>query len=163
MGSDQTDFEKSYDAHAALVGHVTLAWSNVHYLVFEIFRMLAGMEDRCAGAVFFALKSDASQRDITLALIKERVSDETQRKAGSLFGRISGLAGERNLAAHTMWVEKMPDGKIVPNPSIRHPPQLREDFKAQFENLAERLRDLFRELLGLREAIMKEWEGPPRK
>ena len=56
-----TDLEKQYDEHAALVGHVTLAWSNIHSEVFAIFSLLCGMEGRRSEAIFFALKSDASQ------------------------------------------------------------------------------------------------------
>jgi hypothetical protein len=147
MTGDYPDFEKMYDEHAALVGHVTLAWSNVHSQVFRIFALLCDPIGKRSEAVFFALKSDASQREITLAVINETLSEPLRRKAAAMFGRISGLAGERNLAAHTMWATLMPVGKIVPNPSVRKPPQLKEDFEQQFKVLNERLRELFRELM----------------
>ena len=78
------DLEKQYDEHAALVGHVTLAWSNIHSEVFAIFSLLCGMEGRRSEAIFFALKSDASQRDITLAIINEVVSEQIRNKAKKL-------------------------------------------------------------------------------
>ena len=79
-----TDLEKQYDEHAALVGHITLAWSNIHSEVFAIFSLLCGMEGRRSEAIFFALKSDASQRDITLAIINEVVSEQIRNKAKKL-------------------------------------------------------------------------------
>jgi hypothetical protein len=159
MTGDNPDFEKKYDEHAALVGHVTLAWSNIHSEVFEIFSLLCGMQGRRSEVIFFALKSDASQRDVTLAIINEILSEPLRNKAKTLFGRISGFAGERNLAAHTMWATRMPDGNITPNPTIRQPSLLRQDYEQQFNTLIVRLRDLFRDMLDLRNAIVAELHG----
>jgi hypothetical protein len=150
------DLEKQYDEHAALVGRVTLAWSNIHSEVFAIFSLLCGMKGRRSEVIFFALKSDASQREITLAIINEIVSEPLRNKAKTLFGRISGFAGERNLATHTMWATITPAGNITPNPMIRQPSLLRQDYEQQFQTLIDRLRDLFRELLRFHQEIVDE-------
>jgi hypothetical protein len=150
------DFEKMYNEHAALVGHVTLAWSNIHSQVFRIFALLCGMTGRQSEAIFFALKSDASQREITLAVINETLSEPLRKKGTVIFGRINGLAGERNLAAHTMWATLMPAGKIMPNPSVRKPSRLKDDFEQQFQTLIEKLRELFRELMRFNQEIVDE-------
>jgi hypothetical protein len=155
------DLEKQYDEHAALVGHVTLAWSNVHSEVFAIFSLLCGMEGRRSEVIFFALKSDASQRDITLAIVNEMLSEPLRKKAKMLFGRISGFAGERNLAAHTMWATRLPAGNITPNPSLRQPSLLRQDYEQQFQTLIDRLRDIFRDLMDLRAEMANELLGNP--
>ena len=57
---------------------------NIHSEVFAIFSLLCGMEGRRSEAIFFALKSDASQRDITLAIINEVVSEQIRNKAKKL-------------------------------------------------------------------------------
>lgn len=44
------DYEQQYNAHAELMGHVTLAWSSVHSTVFAIFLQLSGMEKAKAEA-----------------------------------------------------------------------------------------------------------------
>jgi hypothetical protein len=150
------DLEKQYDEHAALVGHVTLAWSNIHSQVFRIFALLCGTTKRQSEAIFFALKSDASQREITLAVINETVSEPLRDKGKAIFGRINGLAGDRNLAAHTMWATLMPAGMIIPNPSVRRPSRLKDDFELQFQTLIERLRELFRELMKFTQEIVDE-------
>jgi hypothetical protein len=147
MTSEYPDFEKMYDEHAALVGHVTLAWSNVHSQVFRIFALLCDPIGKRSEAVFFALKSDASQREITLAVINETLSEPLRKRARVIFGRINRLAGERNLAAHTMWATLMPTGRVIPNPSVRKPPRLEDDFERQFQALNGKLRELFRELM----------------
>lgn len=155
---DQTDLEEQYAAHAALVGHVTLAWSNIHSQVFRIFALLCGLNGRRSEAVFFALKSDASQREITLAVINESLSEPLRKKGAVIFGRINGLAGERNLAAHTMWATLMPAGKIIPDPSVRKPPRLKDDFEQQFQSLIGKLRELFRELMRFNQEIVEEMD-----
>ena len=155
------DLEKQYDEHAALVGHVTLAWSNIHSEVFAIFSLLCGMKGSRSEVIFFALKSDASQRDTTLAIINEILSEPLRNKAKTLFGRLSGFAGERNLAAHTMWATRMPAGNITPNPMICQPPLLRQDYEQQFQTLIDRLRDLFRDMMALRHEIVIELLGSP--
>lgn len=150
------DLEKLYDEHAELIGHITLAWSNVHSEVFGIFKILCGMKGRRSEVIFFALKSDAAQREITLAIINEVVSERLSNKAKTLFGRISGFAGERNLATHTMWAMRMPAGNVTPNPMIRPPSLLRDDYEQQFQTLIVRLRDLFRDMMDLRSEIIME-------
>jgi hypothetical protein len=150
------DLEKQYAAHAELIGHITLAWSNIHSEVFDIFNLLCGMPGRRSEVIFFALKSDASQRDIALALINETASEPIRNKAKTLFGRISSFAGERNLATHTMWATRMPAGNITPNPTIRQPALLRKDYEQQFQTLIVRLRDLFRDMMALRHELLIE-------
>jgi hypothetical protein len=162
-----TDLEKQYAAHAELIGHITLAWSNLHSEVFAIFKLLCGMNDRRSEAIFFALKSDTSQRDITLALINEVASERLRKKAKTLFGKISGFAGERNLATHTMWATRLPSGNVTPNPMIRKPSLLRQDYERQFQTLVARLRDLFRDMMNLRSEMIMELHSnqgaPPSK
>jgi hypothetical protein len=63
-----------------------------------------------------------------------------------LLGRLAGLAGERNVATHTMWVTVMPHREVRPHPALPRPKILKDDFKSQFASLTTKLRDLFREL-----------------
>lgn len=143
--------DKYYDEHAALLGHVTLAWNDCHNMVLSIFHGLSGVSWGKAYAIFLALKSDHDRREITLALMKQVLdteNDEPIREFGTrLLGQLAGLAGERNLATHTMWVTVFPSREVRPHPALPRPKNLKEDFKSQFANLTTNLRNLFRELL----------------
>ena len=45
-----------YNEHAALLGHVTLAWNDCHYMVLSIFHILSGLSWSDAHTKFLALK-----------------------------------------------------------------------------------------------------------
>jgi hypothetical protein len=143
--------EQYYHDHAAMLGHVSLAWNDCHFMVFNIFHTLSGMAWMQAQAVFFALKADQAQRDITAALLQSALGTPSGaailERGTQLLGQIGGLAGERNAATHTMWATLMPDRKVAPTPMIIPPKTLKEDFSAQFEHLRVRLRKLFIDLV----------------
>ena len=67
MNSTDKFFEFLED-HAALLGHVTLAWNDCHYEVLSIFHTLSGISWEKASAMLLALKSDHERREVTLAL-----------------------------------------------------------------------------------------------
>src|SRR5262245_41147547 len=69
QGVTTVDDDKYYEEHAALLGHVTLAWNDCHYEVLSIFHTLSGVSWRNASAIFLALRSDRDRREITLELM----------------------------------------------------------------------------------------------
>jgi hypothetical protein len=115
---DADDEDRFYNEHAALLGHVTLAWNDCQSMVMQIFHTLSGTSWAQSTSVFLALKSDQSQRDITVALllaVLNRADDDGLRQLGtSLVGQLGSLAGERNAATHTMWITVMPSRKVEP-------------------------------------------------
>jgi hypothetical protein len=144
--------ENFYNEHAALLGHVALAWNDCHSVVLSIFHTLSGVSWQNASSIFLALKSDHDRRETTLALMDQVLStdnDRTIREWGTqLLGQLGNLGYEGTVATHTMWVTVMRQRKISPNPDLPKPPKhLKEDFKSQFSKLTTNLRDLFRELL----------------
>jgi hypothetical protein len=163
--------DKYYEDHAALLGYVTLAWNDCHSTVLAIFHTLSGVSWEKASAIFLALKSDHDRREITLALMKEVLNtenDKPMREWGTrLLNQLAGLAGERNLATHTMWVTVMPQREfqptgqpqVQPHPNLPRPKNLKEDFKSQFGRLTINLRNLFRELMGYESALRLHLES----
>jgi hypothetical protein len=156
--------DKFLEDHAALLGHVTLAWNDCHYMVFLIFHTLSGLSWEQASAEFFEQDSDNNRRDITLKHMRKVLktkNDKALLTLGTrLFDELKQLAGERNAATHTMWVTVMPDREFFPDapPEIqphRHLPSknLKADFKSQFSNLTTNLRELFRQLLDYEAAV----------
>jgi len=144
--------ENFYNEHAALLGHVALAWNDCHSVVLSIFHTLSGVSWQNASSIFLALKSDHDRRQTTLALMDQVLdtdNDRTIRDWGKqLLGQLGNLGYEGTVATHTMWVTVMRQRKISPHPDLPKPPKhLKEDFKSQFSKLTTNLRDLFRELL----------------
>lgn len=147
--------EDEYDTkHAAMLGGVSLAWNDIHSEVLETFAALSEMPWDRADAIFFALKADQAQRDITIALIKTVLcnsEDVVLRDRGtSLMGQIGSYAGERNIATHAMWVTRHPSKTIAPHPFSSRSKDVRSDYEAQFATLTRRLRKLYIELLDYR-------------
>src|SRR4051794_25955931 len=102
MMDDNDDEDRFYNEHAALLGHVTLAWNDCQSMIMQIFHTLSGTTWGHSSAVFLALKSDQSQRDITIALLRavlDRADDDAMRQHGtSLVSQLGNFAGERNAA-----------------------------------------------------------------
>jgi hypothetical protein len=144
--------ENFYNEHAALLGHVALAWNDCHSVVLSIFHTLSGVSWQNASSIFLALKSDHDRRETTLSLMDQVLTtdnDRTIRDWGTqLLGQLGNLGYEGTVATHTMWVTVMRQRKTSPHPDLPKPPKhLKEDFKSQFSKLTTNLRDLFRELL----------------
>jgi hypothetical protein len=128
------------------IGRVAAGWVDVNYLIYLLFVDFSGMPSEQAKDVFFALKADYAQRDITLAagqaaLAKHPDLWESFRR---LIKEIGGLAGERNAAVHTMWSlhwdalwpMAFPTFKVGPACNTKPPGKLREDFQIQFKELS---------------------------
>src|SRR5215471_18397682 len=142
--------DKYYEEHAALLGHVTLAWNDCHYMVLVIFHTLSGDSWERACATFCEQNSDHNRRGITRTLMKKVLrtkNDEPMReKTTELLDKLDKLAVERNLATHTIWRQVMPEGQVQPHPALPRSKELQEDFKSQFSRLTADLRHLLREL-----------------
>jgi len=93
------------DKYAFLIGRVVISWNEVHWAVYALFLELSGMDPDRAKDVFFSIRNDSSQRDMTLtagktALVAHPTVWESFR---TTINALDKLAGERNAAIHTMW------------------------------------------------------------
>ncbi|MEQ1942262.1 hypothetical protein ABMA32_07545 [Mesorhizobium sp. VNQ89] len=145
---------KALDKFATTLGHVTITYNEAQAFVLSIFINLSGAERHVARAMFFSIKSDAGQRDMTIAMARARMLDADPVESDNLKSVIaaieglSKLAGERNAAIHTMWYLDSEDGASPDSPpdywmtsdpnSIRHP-KLQEDAETQFKELIGKL------------------------
>lgn len=121
------------------IGNVTISWNSCQEMLFMIFWRLTAMPHEAATGIFFTLKSDSTQRDITGALVKARLSDRPTLKKELLdnIEKLNKLAGERNAAIHTMWDNAGGLQNIVPSRMVtKHNGKLeKEEFLIQFLRL----------------------------
>ena len=150
--------------HATLIGSVVIAYNKIHWVISVLFVAFSGMPAEEARDVFFALKSDRLQRDITLAAGKTALAGHPAlwERFETTLEKVNELAGERNAAVHTMWAI---DWQYWGGPSFYFPKigvapgaipheKLNEDFVAQFAELNQKLHEQFVEL----ERIRSEYE-----
>ena len=102
---------------ATLVGQINVAWGDIQFWVYLIFRFLMNDTLR-AQAIFFAIRSDSVQRDITAALVDlaltHALPKELRKDARVLFSELQRIVGRRNDAIHAMWSFGVFDESITP-------------------------------------------------
>ena len=89
----------------AKIGKVAMEWNAAHIVVFGLFVGFTGLPKEMAAEIFYALKADSAQRDITKAaalsaLRSNNGSDELIEKVTKVFNDIGRLAGDRNKTVH---------------------------------------------------------------
>jgi hypothetical protein len=147
--------------HAALIGRVTIAWNDLNHILGYLFRLFSGMPEDKATAIYFAPKSDTTQRAVLKAVaeIALKPHPDIWQPFKKSLDRINGLAGERNAAIHTSWVVSFPSLKFVPAASIPLHGSLKPDFVAQFEALRGELSNEFFALNEVRKEFEKATQG----
>lgn len=144
----------------AMIGRITVSWGDIHYAIFQLFVELTGIPNALAETIFFKLRSDATQREITEAAAKHVLSEELFDRVTAVFKQIGCIAGERNVVVHAMWATHYPSGHVTPNPWVQGPRLLRkQEFDKQFAELEDKLKDLFREVLRLQPDIKAHVES----
>lgn len=146
----ETDIKKNIDANALVIGQITMQWTTVQVAISYLFRRLSGLDPTRADAIFFCIKSDTTQREMTLALARKVLTPlpELLEKLEKTFDKIGRYSGERNAAAHAMWVIKWPEGVVIPHPGSSHHRRLKvNDHQKQFDRLLKNLGSVLNELM----------------
>lgn len=135
-------------AHAELIGRVTLAWTHVQYIMFLLFTEITRLPPDAAEGIFFSLKADSAQREITLAVADTLLGDtpSLRDRVKITLREIGNLAGQRNAAAHTIWTIEVPSGGFAPIGGVRKHGSLTDDVPTQFRTLEKALMDHARDL-----------------
>ena len=111
--------------HARIIGHLTIVWNTAQHTILQIFEAVSDLSPEAAQAVFFAVKSDSGQRDITMALCEAELpqnDSDLLPAISSGIKRLNKVAGDRNAAIHTMWDigAAVNDGMMLPSRKIQH-------------------------------------------
>ncbi|HEX4739383.1 MAG TPA: hypothetical protein VH331_17685 [Allosphingosinicella sp.] len=91
----------------AKVGEIAMTWNGMHVAIFCLFAAVTRLKRAQAAAIFYALKADSAQRDITRAAAVARLStrkgaaaQQLSQRITSLFDDIGRYAGIRNGIVH---------------------------------------------------------------
>lgn len=88
---------------ATAIGHMTIAWNHCQSYVFLIFDKALNADILRAKAIFFALRNDGAQREVTLAVLKEALLPDAYEVAKKTLSDFGKIAGRRNDLIHAMW------------------------------------------------------------
>jgi hypothetical protein len=137
-----------YDKYALAVGRANIAWNDVQSEIFHLFRLMSRMDWLAADAVFFAIRTDSAQRDMTAALAKHALALRPNDLADVLgtLNEVGKLAAERNAAIHTAWYIEGDSETARPYMRVRPPKAIQDDALGQFGTLEFRLAHLLIEI-----------------
>lgn len=152
--------EKTPDVRSQLaqsIGELNLAWTSAHDFVYRIFEDVTGLTEAQARGIFFSIRSDALQREITKKVVRATLTDSDDdnpvEKLSHALGRLGGHATARNETIHSMWsLEVLTDSED--NPTFRVAKQPKHE--TIFESFRERLESGTPNYVGEFDASTKE-------
>lgn len=155
---------RAYAAHAEIVGTVACAWNGAQESLYLMFVALMGMRKAEAEAIFFALKADSAQRNVTRDLANVVLAANTAllKRTKDVINALGDLGGERNAAVHTMWRASVETSSIGPSPLVKHHGALKPNHRTQFFELARKLVDLEGTLMELADEIRRHLASPDK-
>ncbi len=140
------------EKHAKLIGHITISWNSAQSLVFVLFCILSRLTLEEAQAVFFSLKADTAQRDMTreLGRVVLASNKELAKEFADAFAKLQDLSSLRNAATHTMWSVLVLESRLTPSPFVPpHKKLVPERTAEQFAQLQDDLDDVNGKLVAL--------------
>jgi hypothetical protein len=108
------------DAHATLLGHVSLAWTELHETMASIFAALLSPDSKSkAWAVWHSVGNDRTQRGMLLAVAAHTLESGDKRFAELKWSidQMDSLENKRNDALHSPYTIAFEDRrlKLIPN------------------------------------------------
>ena len=164
--------EREWQEHAALIGRVTLAWSQNAHKLLQVFTHLTGIESPLAEAIFFSPQSDSAQRNLIKRIVSAVEVDDVHRNSLlRILKSLEQVSSGRNLAAHVIFGISAFDpatnqwgATVVPTLDPPQDPRLKSDFAAQFREVEQTLYAIHRDLeqwLVHTPFPPRAFEGPP--
>jgi len=122
------------------IGKINIAWTGMQSTIFLAFWRLMGSDVGRAAPLFFAIKTDRAQRDMTAALAKSKLRSEPVllERFTAAIGRIGKLAGRRNDFVHTMWTIDIANQLAEPWPP--------DSSRLEGKNLETEIEELYRDI-----------------
>lgn len=107
--NDQTPV--STEALQNYIGRLTVLWNDIHFCIFLLFWKLMDKDIEKSEAIFFLLRSDRAQRDLTKSLVKATLErhPDVQNRTCKAIEAINDVSGRRNDFIHAMWINDHPN------------------------------------------------------
>ena len=96
------------------VGRANITWNTLQYMLFQAFWQLSGLDVESAKAVYFAVKSDRSQRDMLTEMLTKKLEPKNpvlNKKFMTCIGEVNKLAGKRNDTIHVVYIDTLDSEK----------------------------------------------------
>lgn len=140
---------------------MTMLWNDCQGIVFMIFFYALQAPIIKASAIFFALRSDNTQRDIAAAVLRATpMKPDLSDRAIRAINELGKIAGKRNDFIHAIWHYEEDDKPPKPWLGVRKGLADKDAIEACVA-LTEELQDIFVELHTLRKEIEEEMGDPP--
>ncbi len=138
-----------------------MAWTDVQLLVFLIFWRLMSSEVDKSEAIFFALRSDHAQRQVTKQLARVLLSrwPDTVERVVAAINKAGGAAGSRNAVIHALWVTNHPDLSVSIWPGTSSLEG--KDVKTEIEKSIGEFDNISHELHRVMDEVSTIMEGKP--
>lgn len=147
-------------AHITKVGEITWAWNRLQAAFAWIFIGFVSTKENQVGRVIWnAIASDKAQRDILLALCKDKLNKAQYAEICWAVDQANKLSSYRNAFIHSPMLQNINDGELSPN-RISTP----EKYAQKIEDFYKmgNYRDLRGDILQLEQFVMEiylHWSG----
>jgi len=140
---------------------MTIAWNDCQSTVFMMFHEMLGTNIGRAIGIFFAVKSDTGQRDITLGLANNALAlrPELLAKMKTSFAAFNKIAGRRNDFIHAIWHNPPGTEDLRVWLDVRQR-LLDKNPVAECKELLEVIRSLFLDLVLIRTEVTEAMKPP---
>ena len=151
------------DAHAAAIGHIAIAWNNLHHTFGEIFiDLVAPKNPRMGWAIWRSAESDAAARDMLFAVSRAT----RKRKIAFALQELRWVlktvpSADRNAAIHTPYGLQITDTEIIVLPLVRGTKTLtRKNLQTRLAAYERRIRAAYNFTLSVQKTMESGGRSP---
>lgn len=137
-----------------LIGRIVISTNSAHWCVFEAMSILLNTSREETTPIYYSLKADAAQRDLTIAIASDTLTDPSEtdllKRLNGTITELGVAAGVRNAFIHSHWKQVYSggefswacDGKPHPKLNLSDPLGQAEKFLADMDVLIGKLLEL---------------------
>ena len=161
-----SDAPAKWDELHRLIGCFAQESSMAHWLIFEMFRTILSMDRDQASELYYTMRADSAQREVTLAVLTDRLTSpegiKLLERIKIAFNEVGKTSGRRNGFIHTPWSMWHGTEEFVTTDGVKLHPKLKPvDVLGQAVALVAELRRTNSTLLALCDEL--ERIAPPKK
>jgi len=146
--------DKDWDRLYHVIGRITVTLNSAHWCVFELMGILQNTDREDTAPIFYSLRADKAQRELTQAIAKNRLRDPREQalltEINQAIDELGKIAGKRNSFIHTHWTMSHGSDGYQFTTAENVPVKLNlENPFADGDNLLERIDHIIDDLLDL--------------